>query len=73
MLLAPSTKIHGVSQSRYALKKRLENIDEEDIAEFIEHIRERGIKPKNIRNIDAYWKSAFISYLGEQTLAEATV
>ena len=73
MLLAPSTKIHGVSQSRYALKRRLENIDEEDIVGFIEHMRERGIKPKNIRNIDAYWKSAFISYLGEQKLTEATI
>lgn len=73
MLSEPSTKIHGVNQSRYALKKRLEHVDEEDVAGFLEHMRERGMKPKEIRNISAYWKSAFISYLGEQELTEAMI
>ena len=73
MLSEPYTKIRGAEQSREALRKRLEHVDEEDIVNFLSHMRERGILPKNIRNISAYWKSAFINYLSEQTLAVATI
>ena len=67
----PFTKISRVKQSKYALKKRLDTVSAEDIISFIDHMR--GVKPKNIRNINAYWKSAFINYLGEQDLALSTI
>ena len=67
----PFTKISRVKQSRYALRKRLDTVSAEDVINFIDHMR--GVKPKNIRNINAYWKSAFINYLGEQDLALSTV
>lgn len=65
------TRISRVKQSRYALKKRLDTVSAEDVINFIDHMR--GVKPKNIRNINAYWKSAFINYLVEQDLALSTV
>lgn len=67
----PFTKISGVKQNRYALKKRLDTVSAEDVINFIDHMR--GVKPKNIRNINAYWKSAFINYLVEQDLALSTI
>ena len=71
METVPFTRISGVKQSRYALKKRLDAVSAEDVMCFLDHMR--GVKPKNIRNINAYWKSAFINYLGEQDLALSTV
>ena len=67
----PFTKVSGVKQSRYALKKRLDGVAAEEILGFLDHMR--GIKTGNIRNIGAYWKSAFINYLGEQDLALSTI
>ena len=67
----PFTKVSGVKQSRYALKKRLDGVAAEEILGFLDHMR--GIKTGNIRNIGAYWKSAFINYLGEQSLMLSTV
>ncbi len=67
----PFTKVSGVKQSRHALKKRLDGAAAEDILGFLDHMR--GIQTGNIRNISAYWKSAFINYLGEQDLALSTV
>ena len=71
MLTAPSTKIQGIAQSRETLRHRLEHVDEEDVVGFLAHMRDRGVIPKNIRNIGAYWKSAFVNYIGEQALAVA--
>ena len=68
---APSTLCKGVSQSRDALKKRLGHVDEEDVVGFLAHMRDRSVIPKNIRNIGAYWKSAFVNYISEQALAVA--
>lgn len=67
----PFTKISQVNQSKYALKKRLDTASAEDVINFIDHMR--GVKLKNIRNISAYWKSAFINFLGEQDLGLSTV
>ena len=71
METVPFTRISGVKQSRYALKKRLDSVSAEDVMCFLDHMR--GVKPKNIRNINAYWKSAFINFLVEQDLALSTV
>jgi hypothetical protein len=65
------TKISGVKQSRYALKKRLDTVSAEDVMSFLDHMR--GVQPKNIRNINAYFKSAFINFLVEQDLALSTI
>lgn len=73
MLSSPYTKINRISQSRYALQKLLSCVAEDDIVDFIDHIQSRGIQSKNIRNLSAYYKSAFINYLEEKDLAVATV
>ena len=73
MLTVPSTRINGTEQSRYALRKLFKHVDEEDITEFIEHMRSRNIKPKEIRNVGAYWKSALFNYLREQSLLQSTL
>ena len=65
------TKISGVKQSRYAIKKRLDTVSAEDVMSFLDHMR--GVQPKNIRNINAYWKSAFINFLREQDLSLSTI
>lgn len=70
MLVNPFTKINKTDQSRYALNKRLENVSENEIIGFLEHMR--GTKVKYIKNINAYWKSAFINYLRESTFAAST-
>lgn len=71
MLTESSTKIGRTEQSRYALQKQLAHVDEEDIVNFLAHMRERGTQPKNIRNVKAYWKSSFVNYLSEEALAAA--
>lgn len=71
MLSTPFTKLHGMDQSRYAIKKWLDDVDEEDIVGFLAHMR--GTKVQGIRNISAYWKNSFINYLGEERLALATI
>lgn len=70
MLVNPFTKINKTDQSRYALNKRLENVSENEIIGFLEHMR--GTKVKYIKNINAYWKSAFINYLREVDLTAST-
>ena len=72
MLVNPSTTINRVPQTRYALKRYIEKADSDSVKEFLEHMRERGMKPKNIRNISAYWKSAFINFLREDSLVLET-
>jgi hypothetical protein len=68
MLVNPSTSINRVPQSRYALKRYIEKADSDSVKGFLKHMQERGLKPKNIRNISAYWKSAFINFLREDSL-----
>ena len=72
MLVNPSTSINRVPQSRHALKRYIEKADTDIVKGFLEHMRERGMKPKNIRNISAYWKSAFINFLREDSLVLET-
>lgn len=71
MLSAPYTKVNGTDQSRYVLREALKGAAEDDIVGFLDHMR--STQPKNIRNISAYWKSAFINYLGEQKLLLSTI
>lgn len=73
MLSTSYTKINRINQSRYALRKLLSRVAEDDVIDFIGHIQSRGIQSKNIRNLSAYYKSAFINYLQEKDLAVATV
>ncbi len=72
MLVKPSTTINRVPQTRYALKRYIEKADSDSVKGFLEHMQERGMKPKNIRNISAYWKSAFINFLREDSLVLET-
>ena len=72
MLVKPSTTINRVPQTRYALKRYIEKADTDIVKGFLEHMQERGMKPKNIRNISAYWKSAFINFLREDSLVLET-
>ena len=73
MLVNPSTSINRVPQSRYALKRYIEKADSDSVKGFLEHMRDSGMKPKNIGNISAYWKSAFINYLREDNFVLQTV
>lgn len=66
-----TTRVNGVNQSREALERYIDRVDSEDIRGFLEHMR--GKPMRNIRNINAYWRSAFINFLREQKLSLLTV
>ena len=66
-----STKISGVSQSREALEPYINQVDSCTILEFIEHMRKKDLR--GIKNISAYWRSAFINYIRESELLKLSV
>jgi hypothetical protein len=66
-----STKINGVLQSRGALEPYIEQVDSCTILEFIEHMRKKDLR--GIKNISAYWRSAFINYIRESELLKLSV
>ena len=71
MLVSPSTKINGYMQQKSILKSYIGKADSETVREFLGHMR--GTKMRDIKNVRAYWKSAFINFLEEQALAVATI
>ena len=66
-----NTKISGVSQSREALEPYINQVDSCTIMEFIEHMRKKDLK--GIKNVSAYWRSAFVNYMRESELLKLSV
>ncbi len=64
MLITPGSKINGLIQSPKALKVYIDKVDETVVQDFMEHMR--GKSMRNVKNISAYWRSAFINFLREQ-------
>ena len=71
MLISPSTKINGCIQRRSVLKSYIDKVDAESVREFLDHMR--GKKMRDVKNIGAYWQSAFINYLREEELIKLTI
>ncbi len=71
MLVNPSTSINRVPQSRHALKRYIEKADSDTVKGFLEHMR--GCPMRKVKNISAYWKSAFINFLREDNFVLQTV
>lgn len=71
MSLVPKTKINGIKQDRRAVKSYIDNVDSETVSGFIEHMR--GKKMRDVKNISAYWQTAFINFIREQELTRLTI
>jgi uncharacterized protein YcsI (UPF0317 family) len=54
-----------------ALKPYIDQVSSDDVLDFFDHMR--GKPMKDVRNISAYWRSAFINYLREQEFIKATL
>lgn len=71
MLISPSTKINGCMQQRSVLKSYIDKADSEIVREFLDHMR--GKKMRDVKNINAYWQSAFINFIKEEELVMLTI
>lgn len=71
MLISPCTKINGSMLQRSVLKSYIDKADSELVREFLEHMR--GRKMRDIKNIGAYWQSAFINFVKEGELVRLTI
>ncbi|WBY63695.1 helix-turn-helix domain-containing protein [Thermocaproicibacter melissae] len=71
MLTAPYTKINGIKLPRSILESYIRKTDSELLREFLEHMR--GKKMRDIKNIGAYWQSAFINFIKESELVRLTI
>ncbi|HCM22823.1 MAG TPA: hypothetical protein DHW78_00650 [Ruminococcaceae bacterium] len=71
MLISPTTKINGCVQQRSALKSYIDKADSETVREFLDHMR--GTKMRDVKNIRAYWQSAFINFIREEELTKLTI
>lgn len=71
MLISPYTKINGRTQLRSVLKSYIDKADSESVRGFLEHMR--GKKMREVKNISAYWQSAFINFLREEELTKLTI
>jgi DNA-binding transcriptional ArsR family regulator len=71
MLTSPYTKINGRAQLRSVLKPYIDKADSESVRGFLGHMR--GKKMRDVKNIGAYWQSAFINYLREEELTKLTI
>lgn len=71
MLITPGTKINGMVQSPKTLKVYIDKADSTVVRDFIEHMR--GKPMRGVKNISAYWRSAFINYLHEQAFIMLTI
>lgn len=71
MLIAPSSKINGCVFPRSVLKAYIAKADSETVREFLDHMR--GQKMRDVKNISAYWKSAFINFVKEADLVRLTI
>ncbi len=71
MLISPCTKINGSMLQRSVLESYISKTDSELVREFLEHMR--GRKMRDIKNISAYWQSAFINFIRESELVRLTI
>ncbi len=71
MLVSPSTKINGYMQQKSILKSYIGKADSETVREFLNHMR--GTKMRDVKNIRAYWQSAFINFIKEGELVRLTI
>ena len=71
MLVVPCTKINGNMLPRSVLESYISKTDSELVREFLEHMR--GRKMRDIKNISAYWQSAFINFIRESELVRLTI
>ena len=71
MLISPRTKINGSMQQRTVLKPYIDKADSDSVRGFLDHMR--GKKMRHVKNISAYWQSAFINYIREEELLKLTI
>jgi len=71
MLISPSTKINGSMQLKTVLKPYIDKVDSEIVRGFLDHMR--GKKMRDVKNISAYWQSAFINFIREDELVKLTI
>lgn len=71
LLTKPQSKINGTLQSRSYFRSYISNVTSDDIRGFLEHMR--GQSMAGVRNITAYWRSAFINYLRDDKFAMQTI
>lgn len=71
MLISPCTKINGSMQLRAVLKPYIDKADSESVRGFLDHMR--GKKMHEVKNIGAYWQSAFINFIREEELVKLTI
>lgn len=71
ILLSPTTRVGGFNQDRDALKPYISKVDSETIRGFLEHMKNRPMR--NVRNVNAYWKSALIDFIRARELTMLTV
>ena len=61
LLTSPESKINGSFQSRSYFEAYISRVTSDDIRGFLDHMK--GQSMAGIRNVSAYWRSAFINYL----------
>jgi|GEM_PF-1401483 hypothetical protein len=71
MLISPYTKINGSMQLKTVLKPYIDKVDSEIVRGFLDHMR--GKKMRDVKNISAYWQSAFINFIRESELVKLTI
>ena len=71
MLISPYTKINGNMQLKTVLKPYIDKVDSEIVRGFLDHMR--GKKMRDVKNISAYWQSAFINFIREEELVKLTI
>jgi len=71
MLISPYTKINGSMQLKTVLKPYIDKVDSEIVRGFLDHMR--GKKMRDVKNISAYWQSAFINFIREEELVKLTI
>ena len=71
MFVMPTTKINGIMQSREALIPYIKRVDSCTIREFLDHMRGKAMR--NVKSINAYWRTAFINYLREQEFIKLVI
>lgn len=71
MLVSPYSKINGSMQPRAVLKPYIDKADSESVRGFLDHMR--GKPMRDVKNIGAYWQSAFINFIREEELVRLTL
>ena len=61
LLASPESKINGTVQPRSYFESYISRVTSDDIRGFLDHMK--GQSMAGVRNVSAYWRSAFINYL----------